>query len=291
MTQLTESESAKLLGYPSDARLLIINADDFGMCHAINQAIFRSITEGVVCNTSLMVPCPWALHAMQFLKDHPDIPFGVHLSVISEMVNYRFGPLTCREKVPSLVDETGHFYNLERLSEFIARAALDELEVEFRAQIETVLAAQLKPTHLDWHCLYNGGREDILDLTLGLAKEYGLALRVSTRPLIEDLHRQGLPTDEHDLLDSYNLDTSDKAARYAQLLRDLPVGLSEWAVHPGLGNAEMQAVEPPSWQVRATDYEFVMSPQARKIIEQEGIILLSYKPLQELWRSQTNKTV
>jgi hypothetical protein len=284
MTQLTESQSAKLLGYPGDARLLIINADDFGMIHAINAAIFQAIREGVVCNTSLMVPCPWALHAMRLLQDNPEIPFGVHLSVISEMVDYRFGPLTCRDKVPSLVDEAGYFYSLEQLSEFMTQAKLDELEIEFRAQIEKVLAANLKPTHLDWHCLANGGREDILDLTLGLAREYGLALRVSARPLIEDLHRQGLPTDEYDLLDSYRLDTTDKSARYAQMLRDLPVGLSEWAVHPGLGNAEMLAVEPTSWQVRATDYEFVMSPEAREIIEQEGIILLSYKPLQEIWR-------
>jgi predicted glycoside hydrolase/deacetylase ChbG (UPF0249 family) len=284
MTQLTESQSAKLLGYPGDARLLIINADDFGMIHAINAAIFQAIREGVVCNTSLMVSCPWALHAMHLLQDNPEIPFGVHLSVISEMVDYRFGPLTCRDKVPSLVDEAGYFYSLEQLSEFMTQAKLDELEIEFRAQIEKVLAANLMPTHLDWHCLANGGREDILDLTLGLAREYGLALRVSARPLIEDLHRQGLPTDEYDLLDSYRLDTTDKSARYAQMLRDLPVGLSEWAVHPGLGNAEMLAVEPTSWQVRATDYEFVMSPEAREIIEEEGIILLSYKPLQEIWR-------
>lgn len=50
-------------GYPDDARLLIINADDFGMCHAVNQAIFRTLTEGVVSSTSLMAPCPWAPHA------------------------------------------------------------------------------------------------------------------------------------------------------------------------------------------------------------------------------------
>jgi len=149
-----------------------------------------------------------------------------------------------------------------------------------------VLAARLKPTHLDWHCLHSGGRADIFDMTLGLAKEYGLALRVAERPLIGKLQSQGLPTDDHDLLDSFNVDTVDKSARYAQMLRDLPVGLSEWAVHPSLGNAESQAIDPGGWQVRQADFEFLISSEAREIIRQEGIILLSYKPLQELWQGR-----
>src|SRR5215218_7567467 len=69
----------ELLGYPADARLLIINADDFGMYHAINAAILRALTDGVVRSTTLMAPCPWALHAMRLVRDHPDVACGVHL--------------------------------------------------------------------------------------------------------------------------------------------------------------------------------------------------------------------
>ena len=76
---------------------------------------------------------------------------------------------------------------------FCAQVKLDELEMEFRAQIETVLAAGLKPTHLDWHALRFGGRTDIFDLMIRLAKEYGLALRVIGRPAIEKVQSQGLP--------------------------------------------------------------------------------------------------
>jgi len=171
-------QTNRLLGYPADARLLLINADDFGMCHAINEAIFRTLTEGLVRSTSVMLPCPWALHALHLLRDHPTIAFGVHLTVICDTVNYKFGPLSPKEKVPSLIDEAGYFYSFERMPEFLAQAKLDELEVEFRAQIKAALAAQLKPSHLDWHCLRFGSRLDIFDLMLGLAKEYGLALRV-----------------------------------------------------------------------------------------------------------------
>jgi predicted glycoside hydrolase/deacetylase ChbG (UPF0249 family) len=221
---------------------------------------------------------------MHLLRESPDIPFGVHLTVICDTVNYRWGPLSPKAKVPSLIDEAGICYSYERIPEFLAQAKLDELEMEFRAQIETVLAAQLKPTHLDWHCLHSGGRGDIFEMTLGLAKEYGLALRVANRHFIERVQSQGLPTDDHELLDSYDLDPVDKSARYAQLLRELPVGLSEWAVHPGLGNAELQAIEPSSWQVRQTDFEFLISPDAGELIQQEGIILLNYELLQNLWQ-------
>lgn len=284
MSQLQASETTRRLGYPADARLLIINADDLGMCHAINAAILRALKEGVVCSTTLMVPCPWALHALQLLGENPDIPFGVHLTLISDTANYRWGPLTSRDKVPSLVDASGYFYLDQRIPEFLAQAKLAEVEAEFRAQIETVLAAKLTPTHLDWHCLHMGGRPDIFDLTFGLAKEYGLALRVYERTLIDKMQRLGLPTDDHNLLDSFRLEIAGKSARYAQLLRDLPVGLSEWAVHPGLEDGELRAIDPDGARTRQTDLDFLVSEEARAIIQQEGITLLSYKPLQDVWR-------
>src|SRR5512138_344567 len=99
---MNDSQTNRLLGYPDDARLLIINADDFGMCHAVNDAVSRTLKHGVVQSTTLMVPCPWALHAMHFLRDNPGIAFGVHLTAISDPVDYAWGPLTARDKVPSL---------------------------------------------------------------------------------------------------------------------------------------------------------------------------------------------
>jgi hypothetical protein len=86
--------------------------------------------------------------------------------------------------------------------------------------------------------LSNGGRADIFEATVRLAKEYGLAVRVFAPSTGEALQSQGPPTNEHNVLDSYRLDTAGKSARYYQLLRDLPVGLSEWAVHPGLEDGE-----------------------------------------------------
>jgi len=286
MTPSHRSQTNRLLGYPDDARLLIINADDLGRAHACNAGILRSLTEGVVSSTTLMVPCPWALHAMQMLSEHPAISFGVHLTVTRDVYLDRWGPLTPRDKVPSLIDKAGFFYRYERIPEFLAQVKLAELEVEFRAQIEAVLATSLKPTHLDWHCLYNGGRADIFEMTVKLAKEYGLAVRVFDRSTGEVLRRQGLPTNEHPVVDTYKLDIIGKSAWFARALRELPIGLSEWAAHPAINTPELQAIEPESWQARPTDLDFLISQEAREIIEQEGIVLLSYKPLQKVWQSQ-----
>ena len=204
-TLMNHGQTNRLLGYPLDARLLIINADDFGMCHAVNEAIFHALQNGVLRTTTLMAPCAWALQATHFLVDHPDIPFGVHLTAISEWSHYRWGPLTSRDKVPSLIDQAGYFHRFEAMPALLAQVRLDQLELEWRAQIEAVLAAGLTPTHLDWHALRIGDRADIADLMLRLAREYGLALRVRGRYWTETVQSQGLPCNDYDFLDSYKL--------------------------------------------------------------------------------------
>ena len=281
---MRRDQTNRLLGYSPDARLLIINADDFGMCHAVNEAIFQVLQAGVVRSTTLMMPCPWASHAMRFLAVHPDIPFGVHLTAICDGDDYRWGPITPRAQVPSLVDENGYFYTFARMFEFLAQVNLAELAMEFRAQIETVLAAGLKPTHLDWHALRLQGRDDICDVMFNLAREYGLALRVAGDAWIERVQSHGLPANDHGFLDSYGLDLANKTARYVQMWRELPAGLSEWAVHPGLDTAELRAIESGGAHIRQADFDFLMSREAKTVVEEEGIILLDYRALQAIWQ-------
>ena len=84
MIRSQHSHTNRLSGYPDDARLLIINADDLARAHACNAGTLRALIEGVVSSTTLMAPCPWAVHAMQLLAEHPEISFGVHLTVICE---------------------------------------------------------------------------------------------------------------------------------------------------------------------------------------------------------------
>jgi hypothetical protein len=97
---------------------------------------------------------------------------------------------------------------------------------------------------------------------------------------------QGLPCNDYDFLDSSMLSMEDKPARYVRLLRELPAGLTEWAVHPGLDSPELLAMEPGGNHSRQADYDSMLSPEVRDTIRQEGIVVLSYAALQPLWQSR-----
>ncbi|MEI5036292.1 polysaccharide deacetylase family protein [Streptomyces sp. S1A(2023)] len=281
---VSPEQSSELLGYPPDARLLIVNCDDFGMYPAINAAVIESVEEGIASSCSLMVPCPGAPQAMKLLSRRPQIPFGIHLTLVCEMPDIPWGPLIAKDRVSSLLDPAGELFSPTPVGRatLLGQARLDEIELEFRAQIDAVGDAELTPTHLDFHCLADGGRDDILGLTVALAAEYGLAVRVWLEPGRRAMRRSGLPVIDNDFLDSFSLDIEGKEARYAQMLRNLPAGLNEWAVHPSLGDKESQAVD-GGWLVRRTDYEFLTSPQAREILQREDIVVIDYRTIQGVW--------
>jgi predicted glycoside hydrolase/deacetylase ChbG (UPF0249 family) len=274
--------SSELLGYPSDARVLIINADDFGMYPSVNSAVVKSIENGIVSSCSLMPPCPGARRALELLQDRPYIPFGVHLTLVSDFATYRWDPVAPPEKVRSLLDGNGRFLPSTDKAQFLAQADLDEVELELRSQIEAVLSTGLTPTHVDWHSLADGGRDDIFDLGMDLAEEYRVAARVWLERGRRLALQQGLPVVDHAFLDSFSLDVETKSSRYLQLLHQLPPGLSEWAVHPGLADRASRKID-DGWEVRSTDLEFLTSPEAREAVQREGIMIIDYSSIRDVW--------
>ena len=285
---VVDRRSSQLLGFAPDARVLIVNCDDFGMHDAVNAAVVESIEHGIASSTSLMVPCPAAANAMRLLRERPHIPFGIHLALIRDSHEYRWGPAAAKADVPSLLDpETGELYidTPAQRAALLALAKLSDVERELRAQIDAVVDVGLAPTHLDWHCLADGGRADIFDLAMALAKEYGVAARVWLDDGRRKAREQGKPVVDNAFLDSYSISLDGKAETYARMLRDLPPGLNEWAVHPAHGNEERQTIEPSGWQIRRSDHAFLTSPQAREILAHEGITLIDYRPLQQAWNA------
>ena len=283
----------ELLGYPANARLLIVNADDFGMCHGQNLGAIRSITEGLVSSCSLMAPTPWCLHAAEFLRRQPEVSFAVHLTVVSEYRNYRWGPLAPPAEVPSLLDESGCFFGDDRFDDLLATADIGELETEFRAQIEAIKALGLQPSHLDTHYGPHEFRQDIFDLVFRLAREYGLAMRAGSPQLVRRLLEQGLPAAEHGVLNSGRIPPERKADVLAAKLRELPAGLSEWALHPGIATEELRAVmaDPRLPGVtgtpegRQSDFDVAVSEEAARIVAEEGIQIIGYRALQQVWQT------
>src|SRR5271154_3111862 len=96
------------LGYPASARLLVIHADDLGMNHSVNRAIFEALEKGWVTSASILVPCPWFPEVAKWAKEHPNADVGIHQALNSEWTSFRWGPGSSKDKVPSLMDPDGY---------------------------------------------------------------------------------------------------------------------------------------------------------------------------------------
>lgn len=154
---------------------LLIRCDDIGMSHSINMAAKELIESGVVFSASVMFPCAWYQEAVDLLKLHPQIAVGVHLTLNAEWKNYRWGPISGREKVPSLVDEHGYFFP-SRATFFANNPKLEEVEFELRAQIERAVKSGLSISYLDYHMGTAVDNPEMRKIVEKLAKEYKLGI-------------------------------------------------------------------------------------------------------------------
>src|ERR1035438_10363459 len=168
---MSEPTLAQRLGYPADAKLLILNADDLGSCHSANVGVFECLATGTVTSATLMVPCPWAREASSRYRGE-DV--GVHLTVNAEYELYRWGPIT---HAPSLLGGDGGFPRT--VEDVWDHADLDEVRRECRAQIERAILWGFDVSHLDSHMGTLQIKSEFFDVYLDLAVEFKLPLRLS----------------------------------------------------------------------------------------------------------------
>lgn len=245
-------------------RELVINVDDIGIHPGAVAVAVETISRGVAASGSVMAVCSGTAAALELLGGRPEVPVGVHLTLTADFPRTPWRALTAGR---SFADE-GRLVGIEQRERLLARADAGEVEAEFRAQIEKVLGAGVRPTHLDWHCLADGGRQDIFALTLALAEEYGTGIRAWTDEGRAALQARGLRAQDQPFLDSFALPLEDKQAVFLDRLRRLPVGLSEWAVHP----AEPHPGDPGA-DVRRTDHELLVAPSTRQVLHEEQIVV------------------
>lgn len=248
-------------------RELIINVDDVGIHEGAVEAAVETITDGVAASGSVMTVCPGTLRALELLNAHPEVPVGVHLTLIADFPAVSWSPLTRGQSI----QEHGRFMGIDQMDRLLAQADAGEVEAEFRAQIEVLMNAGLQPTHLDWHCLTDGGRDDIFDLTLALAEEYRTGLRAWNNRGRAALRERGLTAQDGPFVDSFSVPMDRKQDRFLAKVRALPEGLTEWAVHP----ARPAATDSGS-DIRSTDYEVLMSDSMRQTLREQRITVLGY---------------
>src|SRR6478609_8333438 len=100
---------AERLGHPRGAKLLILHADDLGVAHSENAASFDALDKGAINSASVMMPTPWVTEVVEYAKQHPNADLGLHLTLTSEWLTYRWGSVESKDKVPSVLDSPGTF--------------------------------------------------------------------------------------------------------------------------------------------------------------------------------------
>src|SRR5215469_1887552 len=183
---------AERLGYPPDAKLLIVHADDLAVAHSVDAASFDALDKNAVTSASVMVPCPWLNEVAAYAKDHPRADLGLHLTLTSEWKLYRWGPVESKDKVPSLLDSSGFLW--PETAPAAQNIKPEEAEREIRAQVERAVAAGIRPTHLDSHMGVLFARPNLFAVYVKVAHEYGLrcfAPRIPGAPLKVSSQRSG----------------------------------------------------------------------------------------------------
>lgn len=292
-------------------KYLIINADDFGMCHAQNMAIEELFKCGGITSSTIMAPCSWALEAVRFAEKNPEFAVGVHLTTTSEWKNYRWTPVNT-ENTASLRDKEGYMHN--ESDEFEKAADLGEVLSEISAQIDRLVSWGLKPSHADNHMgsLYGiaTGRFELLAATVGLLGKYSLPFRLPTtfteaqfgnamldikvpKEMIEGLfaqfselgkaNRVAMP--DYLMPGDWNGPQKDSYENYREyiyeLYRSFEPGVTETYIHPAVESEELKGIT-ASWQRRVWEYELFRDAQTRQHIDALGIKLINYRDLKKM---------
>src|SRR5438105_4362592 len=163
---------AERLGYPADAKLLILHGDDLGVAHSVDAASFDALDRGAITSASIMMPTPWVTEVAAYAKTHPDADLGLHLTITSEWESYRWGSVESKDKVQSLLDSTGTFPSDVR--PVAMRAKPVEVERELRAQVARAFALGIRPTHLDSHMGALFPTNDLIATYIKVAHDYHL---------------------------------------------------------------------------------------------------------------------
>jgi len=235
-----------------------------------------------------MVPGPWLTEVAAYAKAHPDADLGLHLTLSSEWKTYRWGPVESKEKVPSLFDSSGYLW--PETGPAAQHIKAEDAEREIRAQIERAIALGIRPTHLDSHMGVLFSRPDLFAVYIKVAREYKLPFLAVRTPDSPPALRS-LLSDKDLVLDSIviaspNVAATDWKKFYADAVKNLKPGVTEFIVHLGHDDAELQAVavDHPDYGAawRQRDYDVITSAEFKQALQENHVILIKWKDLKNL---------
>jgi predicted glycoside hydrolase/deacetylase ChbG (UPF0249 family) len=255
---------------------LIVRGDDMGFSHSGNEALIKCYKEGIERSIEVIVPSPWFPEAVKMLEENPGVDVGIHLVLTSEWDNIKWRPLT---DCPSLKDSDGYFYpmiwpnkNYPNKALLQHNPKLDEVEKEWRAQIELALKKIPHLSHISGHMGCTNINDSVSALAQKLAKEYKI-----------DIEREGQNL-KYASYDGAHTTTEEKVRSFIGMLSKLsPDTTYIFVEHPAFNTPELQAIHHIGYENVATDRQGVTDmftdTRIKEIIQKRGIQLISYKDL------------
>ena len=277
------------LGYPKDAKLVIIHADDLGVSHSENAASIAAMEKGCVSSASIMVPCPWMPEIAAYAQSHPSADFGLHITLTSEWKYYKWGPVTAKEKVPGLVNKNGFLYST--VDSVYGSASVAEVETEIRNQVLRAKHFGIDPTHLDAHMGTALQKLDYLKSYLKVGHEFKIPVFIPKQ--LEGLFKIKFDTilSDKDVLVDNILSASPQdfkngfANFYTNGLKNLKPGLTYLILHTAYDDAEMRAVtiDHPDWGSawRQADFDYFTSEECKKVLKHNNIYVITWREIRD----------
>lgn len=288
-------------------KYLIINADDFGLCHSANAAVMDLFESGSLLSSTIMTPCPGADEAIDFAIKNPRYAIGVHLTHTNEWeAKFPWGSLT---KGKSLENDEGRMW--PESEDFEEHCDYDEAVAETIAQIEYCENKGMKPSHVDSHmgALYGmNGKLLMLPKTLAVCGKKGYPFRMFSKPLKEQCpdgtpvwlfsvasvlsgmfgKKNNVPMPDY-LIFPEKIKTGETyeefKKNFIEYLINIPYGISETYVHPAFDTDEMKAIT-GTWKRRYWEYLVMKDPETHAAFKTHGVHLISYRDLVDLRKNQ-----
>jgi chitin disaccharide deacetylase len=251
----------------TNAKYLIVNADDYGYTAGVSEGIRRAHLQGIVSSTSVMMTMPCAVAELARLANEaPALGVGVHLTV-TEGRPFRLS--RCLAPAALLFE--------------LAEVDAADLQSEWRAQIEALLATGTPLTHLDSHHHAAYRHPKALGILFDLAHEYRVPVRnpypigqPEADGLAASFAGSGVRHPDR-FVDVF--DQTLSASALLQALDAVPVGVTEFMFHPGLVDDELRRQSPSRSDLRAAELAALVHPDARAAVQRLGIKLVSFAAL------------
>lgn len=288
------------LGYPADKRVIILHADDIGMCYEANASAQRALSKGEYRSAAAMVPCPWFNEMAEWCVANPQHDVGLHLALTSEWKTYRWGSVAPRDKVPGLHDKFGYLHH--NVPGVVMNSNEKEIETELFAQYNRAVSLGMKPSHVDTHMgtLYAKPEFTRAYMKLAVEKQVPAMVIEMTPYTMDKFRKQGYPMRDEMLqliadyplpkLDDFHAVESgntyeEKKSKFYTLIRSLKPGLHEIIYHPSIDTPGLKKIT-GSWQQRIWEDKMFADAEVQDFLKEQGIILSSWKEVMERFQKK-----